>query len=281
MALRGLVSLSLALVPFLGAAGSVEAAEGPWPETGADLKLDKRVDPKRTTTDNLVTYTYTVTNRGPETAENTVLTDHVQPFISNIDTSPSPQCVTITVAGTGLFRCPLGDLAPGATVTLKISVAYRDPGTYTNSASVASDTPDPDIRNNKDKVKVVVGGADLKLRKTVSPTSTTAGSEVTYTYTVTNKGPSTAQFVLLTDTLPEGAVQTGLVFPPGWDCIFDAPTRTLQCDVDSLAAGATATVLLTVRYDAPGTYRNAAEVFVFTADPNTADNRDQATVTVS
>ncbi|MER7000621.1 DUF11 domain-containing protein [Streptomyces sp. NPDC000410] len=277
------MSLSLALVPVLGAAGAAGAAEGPKPKTGADLKLDKEAEKSRTTTDELVTYTYTVTNHGPETAANTILTDYIQPNVSGIDLIGGCDVAELGIInGAARFRCFLGDIAPGATETVQFSVAHADPGIYPNVATVVSDTPDPDPRNNEAKAKVVVAGADVKLEKTADPTSGTAPTQVTYTYTVTNKGPSAAEFLQLTDRFPEGADVGTVVAPPGWDCAFAEPSRQLFCSTEGpLAPGETATIQVPVTYATPGTYRNVADVNVLTADPNLLNNRDDATVTVS
>ena len=48
------------------------------------------------------------------------------------------------------------------------------------------------------------GSADLSITKSDSPDPVVAGSQLTYTITVTNAGPSTAHAVNVTDDLPAG-----------------------------------------------------------------------------
>ncbi|HET6299786.1 MAG TPA: hypothetical protein VFG33_40870 [Kribbella sp.] len=96
-------------------------------------------------------------------------------------------------------------------------------------------------------------------------------SRVTYTITVKNNGPATAGTIRLTATFPAGLVYSG-----SSDCTRVPGTRTLTCDVATLATGATATKRFTA--DAGlltlGTLVASAERTQSTpGDPNPSNDR--------
>src|SRR5439155_22275358 len=119
--------------------------------------------------------------------------------------------------------------------------------------------------------------ADLSLVKSAAPNPVAPGTELTYTLTATNAGPSDAPSVSVTDTVPTG---TTFVRVAQGNC--DA---TISCTVGALPAGASATLVLVVRVnpsDVPGdTITNTARVFNTPAiDPVPANNSATATATV-
>ena len=106
------------------------------------------------------------------------------------------------------FTCSLGTIAAGGNAT--ISVTYTVPssataGDRTNSVTVCATTADPVPGNNSaSDTTTVVRSADLADLKTVNPNPVIAGNLITYTILVTNQGPSDADGVVLTDSLPAG-----------------------------------------------------------------------------
>src|SRR5262249_9054917 len=76
---------------------------------------------------------------------------------------------------------------------------------FSDTASVTSSTSDPTSGNNSSTVTgTIATSADLSVTKT-GPATVTAGAQATYTISLTNNGPSNAQNVVLTDSLPNGA----------------------------------------------------------------------------
>jgi uncharacterized repeat protein (TIGR01451 family) len=115
----------------------------------------------------------------------------------------------------------------------------------------------------------------------------TAGTDLTYTLVATNNGPSTAQNVSLSDTLPTGTTFVSLTSPGGFSCTTPSAgaTGTVTCTASSLAAGASATFTLVVRVGAAvadGTViSNTATVSSTTTDPTPGNNSATATTTVA
>ena len=93
---------------------------------------------------------------------------------------------------------------------------------------------------------------DLMLQMT-SPASVNAGAFVTFVMTVTNNGPGDAQLVTLTDTLP--AVFQSFTTTQG---VCTDGGFSFQCNLGALAAGAHATVTVTVVSGSTSITNNAA-----------------------
>jgi uncharacterized repeat protein (TIGR01451 family) len=100
-------------------------------------------------------------------------------------------------------------------------------------------------------------------------TGAASGTTATWTLAVTNLGPSTAQNVVVTDTLPS---RLTFVSAPG--CVYTSATRVLTCSLASLAGGANVsfTVTTTITGNGGGWITNTAQVTSATADPVSANN---------
>jgi uncharacterized repeat protein (TIGR01451 family) len=91
-----------------------------------------------------LTYTVTVTNNGPDPAEEVVMTDTLPGSVTFVSATPSVG----SCAGTAPVTCLLGTMANGAVVTIDIVVKPTQVGSITNTASVTSTTTDPNLSNN-------------------------------------------------------------------------------------------------------------------------------------
>lgn len=94
--------------------------------------------------------------------------------------------------------------------------------------------------------------ADVAVTKTRAPAGEIqAGTNVTYTITVTNNGPVWAGNVTLQDSVAAETAFVSLVAPAGWDCDAPAPGASgmIECTKSSVANGESAefTVVATVR----------------------------------
>src|SRR5262249_43358696 len=112
----------------------------------------------------------------------------------------------------GVITANLGTLAARASATVTIVVTVNadtpDGTTITNTATVAlvgAGVVDPNPANDTDTETTTVNAqADIQVIKTDAPDPVIAGQNVTYTISVTNAGPSDAQNVTLSDTVPTG-----------------------------------------------------------------------------
>lgn len=127
----------------------VGAVERGGAEAGtADLRLTKQADRDEAAIGQLVTYTLTVRNDGPDSALQARITD---PLPAGMVFSSSPEgCVELGAAVT----CELGSLAPGASATRHVVVSVTDDGTHTNTATVSSAASDPTPGNDSASASV-------------------------------------------------------------------------------------------------------------------------------
>jgi uncharacterized repeat protein (TIGR01451 family) len=128
--------------------------------------------------------------------------------------------------------------------------------------------------------------ADLKVQKTAATPSAHAGDVLTYTIVVTNLGNQGAANVAVSDTIPANTTFVSLTAPAGWTVQTPAAgaTGTISAALANLGSGASATFQLRVRVasDAVPTtsINNTASVTAATEDPNPANNRSTAIVSV-
>jgi uncharacterized repeat protein (TIGR01451 family) len=103
------------------------------------------------------TYTLNVTDTGPSTAKDLVVSDELPDFLTA--TSATGTGWTCTISGDGSsVECTRASLASGATAPIVLQVAVGDPGVgvpVINTATVDAATPDPDPTNNTSSVSVV------------------------------------------------------------------------------------------------------------------------------
>ncbi|HMD44717.1 MAG TPA: isopeptide-forming domain-containing fimbrial protein, partial [Acidimicrobiales bacterium] len=221
-------------------------------------------------------YNLVVANAGPSDAQNVSVTDTLpagMAFVSGTGTSWTcthvGQVVTCTLSGALAATT-------STTITLTVAVATSTPpGVLTNTATVSSTTPDPDLLNNSSSDQVtVVTSADLQIQKSHTGLFTPGTNTSTYTLAVTNNGPSDAAGPVTTsDDLPGGLTFVS-ASGAGWSCSPSGQVVTCQL-ASGLTAGGASSVTLTVLVDpgyVGGPFVNTATVSSATSDPNPANN---------
>ncbi len=246
----------------------------------ADLRLTmSSPTPNPVQTNKDYNYSVTITNVGPQDASSVVLSDALGAgsTLHTITTAGAITNISPTMTNVAFAR-----LAAGASVTVGFFVRAASPGIYNDTAFVTANEADPDETNNAASVieKVVAppppATADLLVVGTVAPDIATVGRALTYTFTVSNKGPSPATDVKLSDMLPEGvsfvSVKSGLG-------TGDFVGGLVTTSIGTLDVGATATVTLVAIPSVAGTISDTASVGADQPDPHPADN--QVTVLVA
>ncbi|GAA2359151.1 hypothetical protein Cme02nite_35580 [Catellatospora methionotrophica] len=251
----------------------------------ADLSLDK-TGPETVDAGTDLTYVITVTNGGPSTARDVVVHDTMPAGVTFDSVTASVGSCTNGQPNGGRLECGLGNLASGATATITVVgrvAADQVPGTILfNEAVVSSDTADPDNDDVRESVRTeVAASADLSVTKTDSPDPVTAGTELKYTITANNDGPSDAQEVVLTDTLPDGVTYVD----SSGDAVCTAnDDDEVVCALGTLPQGQDREVVLTVTVGADvadgSTLTNTVTVSSSTPDPNSGNNTATTETTV-
>lgn len=240
----------------------------------ADVSVVKSASPNPAEPGNLLTYTITVANAGPSSAENVVLTDNIPAVISNVEFSIDGGVTFLPWTGSET----LGTLASGDSRAILIRgvLSASAAGEITNTAVVSSTTPDPDPDNNTSTavtpVTPALPSADLSIVKTSAPNPVRIGDILTYTLNIFNAGPSTAQNVALRDDVPAGLANPEFSLDGG---VTWQPWTGYRI-LGNLAAGGSITVLIrgTVGASTNGSLINTAIVSSDTPDPNPDNNRD-------
>jgi uncharacterized repeat protein (TIGR01451 family) len=220
-----------------------------------------------------VTYTFTVTNHGPDPAHDVAFSDVFPAELTGI--SVPAGC---SLAGQTL-TCSFGTLGVGDshafTVTATVAASTADGTAIGNCATVTTATPETDDTDNRSCVQTIVGTAppppatDVGITKT-GPVTVTQGGTATYTLTATNHGTVAGDDTEVNDVFP--ADVTVIEVPAG--CTLTG--RTLTCTVGTLAPGASTafTVRVRVSADAPAGFdvENCATVTTTTPDSDLANN---------
>ncbi|MFZ0734923.1 MAG: C25 family cysteine peptidase [Candidatus Sulfotelmatobacter sp.] len=241
--------------------------------TQADLSVTNSASPNPVTAGNNITYTQTVVNAGPATANAPVFTETLPANTTSVSlTGPAGwTCVLASLTCTDTGAMPAGTASFAFVVKVNTTVASGTVITQTDS--VSSTTPDPNSGNNSATASTYVGSsADLSVTNTPNPVPVLAGNTITYTQVVNNAGPSGASSVTLTNTLPANTTAQSLAGPAGWTCTL----ATLTCVDPGLAASSPATITYIVKVTAgtaAGTAINeTATVSSTTSDPNSSNN---------
>ena len=227
-----------------------------------------------------ITYQVTISNNGPSAASNVTFTNLLPTNTTFVSASSDISGATFTQSG-GTVTGTIGDLAAGglANLTFVVQTSASTPSQVTDTATIASDTPDSDPTNNTSTSNptTVVASADVSIvSETATPTNVLAGQSVTFTIIVANSGPSTATGVTLVDTLP-----TGLVFVSGTSNggTVDMVNGMVVAPVGTLAAGGQTTVTLVLMPTVAGTFTDSSVVTATESDPDSGNNSGSATIT--
>ncbi|WP_165921878.1 Ig-like domain-containing protein, partial [Natronoflexus pectinivorans] len=174
----------------------------------------------------------------------------------------------------------IGSLANGATQSLDITATVLASGDYDNTANVSSTTDDPNSTNDSDSQSVTPNPvADLSINKTVNNQTPNVGSNVVFTITVTNNGPSDATGVEVIDNLPSGYTYV----EDDDDAATTVVGNNVTWNIGSLANGDSQILKITAKVSEPtGTnneYLNSALVNGDEYDPDTENNNAQINIT--
>ncbi|PWU12314.1 MAG: hypothetical protein C5B50_21720 [Verrucomicrobia bacterium] len=214
------------------------------------------------------TYAIAVTNYGPASATNVVVTDNLPATGSYISSLPSTGSVTTN--GSGLVTWTVGTLGNGGFATLSLSMRANSIGSITNLASVT--TSSTDLNTNDDfaavATTVVSQTADLSIAALSAspPNPAWAASPVTYSITVSNAGPATAAAATLTDTLPGSFVFDSASAP------FTLTGNVLVLTLGSIGSGSQSSATIQLTPTAAGTFTNSVSTTSLTVDPAKANN---------
>ncbi|HEX8170479.1 MAG TPA: Ig-like domain-containing protein [Thermoanaerobaculia bacterium] len=233
----------------------------------ADLSLTKTVNFSTPSVGQGVTFTITLSNAGPHSATNVDVTDLLPSGLTYVTSNPSQGTYD---SSTGVWD--VGTVTTsGATMTITATVTSKT--AVTNTASVtASDALDNTPASAS--ATVTPKKADLSLTQSASVLTQVAGSDVTFTITLTNPAAVAGQTGSATNVSVEDLLGSGLTYASHTVTRGSYDSTTGIWSVGTLFNNQTATLTLTATMQASGTTTNIVEVSAADqADPDsTPDN---------
>jgi uncharacterized repeat protein (TIGR01451 family) len=254
--------------------------------TQADLSVTNSGSPTQVNAGSNITYTQSVTNAGPATANPPVFTDTLPANTTLVSITPPAGWTCMALICTDSTAMAASTTA-NFTLIVKVNSTVASGTTITQTDSVTSTTGDPNPGNNSVTVNsLVADSADLAITNIGTPVPVQAGNNITYTQVVTNNGPSTATTVSMVETTPPNTTFQSITTPAGWSCTTPAVngTGTITCTNPSFAPGSsTFTIALKVTAGtAAGTaINNTANVSSAVTDPNLTNNSATASDVVA
>lgn len=242
--------------------------------SAADVSLDKSDSPDPLVAGTDITFTLQAHNAGPSIARNVSIQDFLPDSVAVVSVSGGAGSTCVPgIPGDHAHptQCTYATLAPSATATMVIVVRVK-PGDHkvvSNEATVASDVFDPNTSNNSASSTTAIHIADLAIVKTSDAAEYKPSSQITYTLTVSNKGPGNAENVVVTDPLPIDANDRVAVLDPS--CTLAGFVAT--CNLGTIGPLTTRTVTVVIEPKGKqGSISNTATVVSSTFDPDTSNN---------
>jgi len=102
-------------------------------------------------------YTLNVTNKGPDIAVSTVVSNATPAgttFVSFMTSAGT--CTAPALGATGTLSCKVGNLASGVKATVTMTDTAAAGSTLTDTGRASSNTPDPNTKNNNVTIKTGV-----------------------------------------------------------------------------------------------------------------------------
>jgi uncharacterized repeat protein (TIGR01451 family) len=263
----------------------------------ADLAVQKNFSTEPATPGNPITFTFEVTNNGPNPVTAADVTDNIPDTINDVSwtcavTAGTGSCGAASGTGNAIATTVSLEIDATATYTVTGTLSPDAAGTLTNTArvplesgnSIGDDITDPNPDNNTSTAQtpIIPPEADLSLTKTADPLTLVPGENVTFTITATNDGPLTATNVAVSDSLPPG-----LSFVSATPSQGTYNNQTGIWTVGNLAPGSNATLEIVATLTATEPVVNRAQVSASdqpdpdsTPGNNVAGEDDQDSVTV-
>ncbi len=231
--------LLMALVPVPITSVASESVKIVTDETNPTILVTKDADPGTAEVGDIITYDYTVTNRGTKTLYNITCLDSALGAVtlSGLADLDSDGIVDDLVAG------------GSATGTLTYTVTESDePGPIENSVTATGDTSSTSPADEMEESVKIITNPHILVTKDANPNVADVGDLITYNYTVTNVSTAILTDVTCVDSALGAVTLSGLT------------DEDVDGTADDLAVGATATgtlIYTVLSSDRPGPIENS------------------------
>ena len=234
----------------------------------SDLAIIKTVNASVLNFNDLVKWTLTISNNGPDRATNVRVIDELPDGFSYVNS-------TMTKGSYSDDVFEIDKIDVGEVVVIEIITLVEKTGNSINFANVTSDNYDVDPTNNEDNESVFVKpAADLSVEKTVSESNPDFNDIITWTIEIVNNGPDIAHNIVARDLLPESLI---------WiedDGMGDYDHLTGTLNIDELDVDETYVLNIDCRVNGTGIIQNNVTVDADEYDYNITNNFDNETIEV-
>ncbi len=249
---------------------------------GSDLLVTRTDSTGAVNLGDQYTYALTVTNNGPSTATNIVLTENLPSGVNFVSATTTPVSVN-----NGVVTASLGTLNSGETATVNLTLGTFASGNLLSTTNVTSSEYDYNPSNNslvstKTVNSITSPNADLQLTQIVNNLNPGIGNQITFTLTLKNQGPGTATVIKVQDILPGG-----LSFVSAYADLGSYDSNTGIWTVGNMPPNASVNLSISANVNSGQSITNTAEVIaVDEGDPDSVPNNnnpnedDQASVTI-
>ena len=242
----------------------------------AHVTVNKSVNNSTPNYNDLVTYTITAHNNGPDTATGLQITDKLPEMTFGFDPAilifvSSNATVGTYDPATGVWN--IGTLLNGTDGVLSIVCNVTGTGNYTNWANVTAQSTHDYLPWSKDNETIYVPISDLYLNIFSSDLHPSTGEIFTLTYKIGNNGPDNATNVIINIPLPAGFILNGITGDGTW--IFNAANSSIIWTLANVPVG-DPYLYISGKFNKPGAY-----VFSSSISSNTYNINTQGTSSIT
>ncbi|WP_407453262.1 hypothetical protein [Methanobrevibacter sp.] len=235
--------------------------------SSVDVSVAKSVNATEPDYNDLVKWTVTVINNGPDVAHGVRVVDVLPDSLEFISCSSAKYNDL-----TGVWN--IGTLEVNKSVKLSIVCRVKATGKIVNKVNVTSDEFDYDLSNNHAQKAINVASAsDLEVQKTVNESNPHYGDSIKWIIKVTNNGPDVAHDVKVADLLPESLI---FVSATGG---YNKSSGLWQ--IDALNPSASVKFSIVCKVNTTGEVINRVNVTSSEYDPDLSNNYDDEKINVA
>ena len=230
----------------------------------ADLAIAKTANVTSPNYGDLVKWTLTVKNNGPDIAHEVVVSDVI----------PGGLVFKSSNGNYANGKWSVGTLSVGQSKSLEIITLVNVTGNIKNTARVTGKEYDYNLANNEASKSITVPkAADLSVTKAVNVTGPNYGDLVKWTLVVRNLGPDAASGVKVSDVLPSGLIYRSSAASVG-------SYSNGVWNIGNLAKGASVSLNIVCKVNKTGSIKNIASVSGNEYDINKTNNIAEKTINV-
>ena len=233
-----------------------------------DLVVNKLVNNSNPNFGDLIKWTITIFNRGPDVANGVILKDLLPKSLIWI----SDNSLNKYDHESGVWD--IGIMGEGETKTLEIITEVNATGLFINNVSVSGNEFDYNVSNNNDSETINVSEAsDLSVVKFANSTSVDYRQFVKWTVIAYNNGPDKATGVMVDEILPDGLILINYTATKGF---YDNGIWSVCC----IENGENETLELLCQVNKTGILTNVVRITGDEYDPDLNNNVDNSSVLV-